>query len=124
MIKKERTDGKRPLPVAQRNTKKDNVLQGIMAEALDGGPHPGEQLFEIEELEQLVIKGDIPEKMVGVLAQMLWEADRYNISALRARVRWYLLARLGASREGRKEYMQMVIGVKRKEEEELESLAG
>ena len=82
-------------------------------------PHPAELLFKIENLKDLVMKSDIPERMVGVISRMLWKAERYHITALTQMVEWYLITRLGKDREARREYMQVVMKYKEPSEEDL-----
>ena len=117
-------DGSGVLPPAQRNSgDKRSILEGLNWGGGEVAPHPGEVLFDIgEDIEDLIKKSDIPEKMVPVIARMLWKAQRYKINTLEALVRWYLLARLAKDRESRREYMEVVMNTKKSEEEELASL--
>jgi len=110
-----------PLPVANRNSARPggSLLEqtGFFGDA--DQRHPGELLFEITSLRDLVIKGDIPEGMVQVLSRMLWKAERYKIPVLASMVEWYLLTRLPVNRQTREEFIKVVIGEKLKQDEDL-----
>ena len=110
---------RRGVPPSTRNSHKSNFFERFMHEDLDQR-HPGEALFNPENLRDLVIKSDITERMQGVLWKMLFIAERYKITALQEMVEWYLLTRLPINRQARKEYSEVVIGLKKMEDDELE----
>ncbi len=116
------TDKKTTLPSAQRNSgEKGSLLEGF------GFPetetyNPGEALFEIGDIKDLVVRGDIPEKMVPLLTRMLWKAERFRVSALEDLVKWYLLTRLGTNRAARREYMEVTMNAKKPGDEDEELL--
>ncbi len=107
-----------PLPSAQRNSPHGSALEGSGFLFDENQPHPGELLFKIEDLKDLVMKGDIPENQVQNIARMLWKAERYKITVLERQVYWYLLARLPVNRQSREEYIKVVVGEKKKEQED------
>ncbi len=113
-------DGAGPLASAQRNSSEGkSLLEGIDWGAGVNPPHPGEVLFDTgENIEELLKKSDVPEKMVPVISKMLWKAKRYSIDTLEDLVRWYLLTRLAKDREARREYMEVVMAVKKSADEE------
>lgn len=118
-------DGSGPLPPANRNSGgAGSVLEGLNWGAGEAPPHPGEVLFDIgDTTEELVKKSDVPERMVPIIARMLWKARRYRINALEDLVKWYLITRLAKDREARREYMEVVMAVKKSsDEEELASV--
>jgi hypothetical protein len=80
--------------------------------------HPAALLFRIENLKDLVMKSDIPERMVPSVTRMLWKAERYQIPALTSLVEWYLIARLGKERQARQEFIELLTKVKDPNEEE------
>ena len=116
-------DGHQPLPTVQRNSGRPggSALEqmGFIQEVEQ--PHPGELLFQIENLKDLVMKSDIPENMVSIIARMLWKAERYSVPALTSLVEWFLVCRLPVNRQARLEYMEIVVG-KKKQDEEAEAL--
>ena len=104
----------------QRNSLDGSPLGGAGAfvDPEEEKPHPGEILFQIGTLEQLVIKGDIPERVVGPMTKLLWKAERYDIGTLKQFLRWYLLTGLGKDRKARKEYIEIVTKFKEAGENE------
>ena len=112
------TTGQGDLPTAQRNSKPGRSLLEQIGFAGDTDQrHPGEVLFDIGDLKDLVIKSDIPEAMAKIISRMLWKAERYKIPALQSLVEWYLICRLPVGRQAREEYIRVVIGEKLKAEE-------
>ena len=107
-----------PLPTAQRNSQ-GSILEGIDFGGGEAAPHPAEVLFDTGvEIEDLVKKSDIPEKMVPIIAKMLWKAKRYRIQSLTDLISSYLLARIPKDREGRREFMEVVMNTRRANEDD------
>ena len=122
--KKETKDQTPPrIPSDQRNTRNGSVWGDGFWQGEEATPHPGAILFDVADTQDLVIKSDIPEAMVPIIGRMLWKAERYKIDALERLVRWYLLTRLGRDREARKEYIQLLVGTKKKNDDEDDLLA-
>jgi len=117
-------DGHQTLPTAQRNSGRagGSALEQMGFISEEAQPHPGELLFQIENLKDLVMKSDIPQNMVSIIARMLWKGERYGIPALVGLVEWYLLCRLPVDRKSRQEYLDIVVG-KKKLDEEAEALS-
>jgi hypothetical protein len=127
----EGTNGAHPvgggLPAANRNSDGNGLLEsGVIWGTGEVQPHPAESLFDTgleDDIETLIKKSDIPEKMVPIIGRMLWIAERYTNPVLRDMVKWYLLSRIPKDREGRKEFMDVLMNMRQKsEEEELASL--
>ena len=106
------------LDPAQRNATENNPVTGWWTNESDNRPHPAELLFSIADIQQLLMKSDVPEKMVNIVSHLLWKAERYNIPALKSRIQWYLLGRLGKDREARREYIQVLMNMKSDEDED------
>ena len=107
------------LPPASRNSGQPggSILESFAYGGGEAQPHPGEALFNITEIKELLIKGDIPEKMVPLVSRMLWKAERYKVDTLQSMVEWYLYTRLGADRQSRKEYMEVVMNLRPKDDD-------
>ncbi len=105
---------------AQRNDLANNPMSqaGFFTSADEMRPHPAELLFKMDTIQELVIKSDIPEKMVNIITRMLWKSDRYNIDALEALVKQFLLVRLGKDRLARREFMEVLMKMKEPGEDE------
>lgn len=116
-------DGKEsgPLAPAQRNTEGKNLLTSFTYG--DGEqPHPAEQLFTVGTIEELIVKGDVPERMAVIIGRMLWLSERYSITTLESMVKWYLLSRLGINRASRKEFIEVLIAQRHKAEDDADLL--
>ena len=105
------------MPDAQRNSGKGNILEGLIFPD-ESQANPAEALFEAATLQDLVIRGDIPERMVPLIGKMLWKAERFNIGALQDLVKWYLLCRLGSDRQARREYMDVIMNTKKSDDDD------
>jgi len=105
------------LPASQRNSTGGSLLEAFDFSE-DSQPHPAELLFKIRNLRDLVIKSDIPSNVVPHISRMLWKAERYQIGSLTKIVEWYLLTRLSTNRRAREEYLEAVMQVRRKDDED------
>ena len=110
--------GRETLPPANRNAAKGgSLLEQINFPSTDGR-HPAQMLFEIVDINDLLVKSDIPEKMVPIISKMLWTADRYDIQARTQLVKFYLLSRIGKERMGRDEFLRAIMSTKNKDEDD------
>ena len=106
------------LPTAQRNPSGGHSVLDALSVSDSAQPHPGETLFDLETIKDLVVKGAIPQHMGMLIARLLWTAERYSIPARESMVAWYLRVQLGVDARARDDYKQVVMNFRKKEDEE------
>lgn len=107
-----------PLPTAQRNSAGGMSLLEALSYDQGGQPHPGETLFQLESIKDLVVKGVIPTRMATLISRMLWKAHRYNVPALLDLIEWYLRTQLGVDGRARDDYKEVVMNMRKGGEED------